>query len=127
MMMYKKIAPIVTNTFADLLILLISIVPQLPQGPFLIVMKRGADLPRLRMEVVGITLICRCSNQSTLYARTVITVLASNRSFSHFHSQVEHNASLFQYVRVSYETRCKDSENLEELKPFSERTYENLA
>jgi len=33
----------------------------------------------------------------------------------------------FKYVRVSYETRCKDSENLEELKPFSEKTYENLA
>ena len=50
------------------------------------------------MEAVRIALRWRCSNQSTLYARTVITVLASNRSFSHFHSQVEHNASLFHYV-----------------------------
>jgi hypothetical protein len=50
------------------------------------------------MEAVRIALRWRCSNQSTLYARTVITVLASNRSFSHFHPQVEHNASLFQYV-----------------------------
>jgi len=47
-------------------------------------MKRGADLPRLRMEVVGITLICRCSNQSTLYARTVITVLAYHWKFPTF-------------------------------------------
>ena len=61
-------------------------------------MKRGADVPRLRMEAVRSALRCRCSNQSTLYARTVITFPASNRSFSHFHSQVEHNASFYQYV-----------------------------
>ena len=47
------------------------------------------------MEAVRIALRCRCSNQSTQYARTANTVLASNRSFSHFHSQVEHNASFF--------------------------------
>lgn len=61
--------------------------------------KRGADIPRLRMEAVRSALRCRCSNQSTLYARTVHTVLASYRSFSHFHSQVEHNASLFKKFR----------------------------
>ena len=60
------------------------------------------------MGAVRIALICRCSNQSTLYARTVITVLAYLRNFSRFHQQVEHNASLFQYVCVPLnETRCK--------------------
>ena len=49
-------------------------------------------------------------DQSTLYARTVYTVLASNRSFSRFHQQVEHNASLFQYVmeRVLSQSVGKD-------------------
>lgn len=58
-------------------------------------MKRGADLPRLLIEVVRITLMCRGSNQSTLYARTVNTILAHLRSFSHFYQQVKYNASLF--------------------------------
>jgi len=62
------------------------------------------------MGAVRIALICRCSNQSTLYARTVITVLAYLRNFSRFHQQVEHNASLFQYVCVPLnETQCKDT------------------
>ena len=90
-------------------------------------MKRGADLLLLLIGGRENYLDVRGCNQSTLYARTVNTVLAHLRSFSRFYQQVEHNASLFQYVRASYETRCNDSANLEELKPFSEKTYENLA
>ena len=78
------------------------------------------------MEVVRITLSADVVI-SPRYTREPLRSLADYRSFSHFHLQAEHNASLFQYVRVSYETRCKDSENLAELKPFSEKTYENLA
>ena len=35
-------------------------------------MKRGTDMPLLLMGAVGIALMCRGCNQSTLYARTVI-------------------------------------------------------
>ena len=73
----------VTKILIDLPMFINLHCSQPPQEP-LIIMKRGADVPRLLMEVVGITLMCRCSNQSTLYARTVITVLAHLWKFPTF-------------------------------------------
>ena len=60
-------------------------------------MKRGTDATssdRGRENYLDV----RGCNQPTLNARTVNTVLAHPRSFSRFYQQVEHNASLFQFV-----------------------------
>ena len=77
------------------------------------------------MEVVRITLSADVVI-SPRYTREPLRSLADYRSFSHFHLQAEHNASLFQYVRVSNETRCKDTEKSSELKPFSKKLMKNL-
>ena len=51
------------------------------------------------------------------------TCIGSSHSFEvQIRDEIEHLI-----CRVSCETRCKDTEKLIELKPFSEKTYENIA
>ena len=85
-------------------------------------MKRGTDATssdRGRENYLDV----RGCNQPTLNARTVNTVLAHPRSFSRFYQQVEHNASLFQYFGVSYETRSKNKKKMAHSVLFLQKTY----
>ena len=84
-------------------------------------------MPLLLIEVVRITLMWEVAI-SPRYTREPLTPSLHILEVSHVSiSKSSITLRYFNYVRVSYETRCNDSENLEELKPFSEKTYENLA
>ncbi len=70
--------------------------------------------------------MCRCSNQSTLYARTITPSLHIIGSFLRFLLQVEHNASLFQYVLCLLRNTVANIARITLYSKFSQHYFEHF-